>query len=113
MALYGEKYADYGPTLAAECMAAEDGVSVAVATLRGWLLAAGLRQRERRRQVHRRRRPRKEQFGEMVQMDGSHHDWFEVRRCRVRGAGRIGRLRSGLAPLVLDSAARFGSALNP
>ncbi|HQF14898.1 MAG TPA: hypothetical protein PLS55_13490 [Thermogutta sp.] len=39
--LYREKYGDYGPTLAAECLAAEDGDSLPVETLRGWLLAAG------------------------------------------------------------------------
>jgi len=80
LTLYREKYGDYGPTLAAECLAAEDGVSVPVETLRGWLLGAGLWQRQRRRREHRRRRPRKEQFGEMVQMDGSVHPWFEGRR---------------------------------
>jgi hypothetical protein len=41
LVLYGEKYADYGPTLAAECLAAEDGLMVPVETLRGWLLSAG------------------------------------------------------------------------
>jgi len=78
--LYAAKYADYGPTLAAECLDAEDDLQVPVQTLRRWLLSAGLWQRQRRRKVHRRRRPRKEQFGEMVQMDGSIHDWFEGRR---------------------------------
>lgn len=78
MELYLEKYADYGPTLAAECLAAEDGLPVAVKTLRRWLLAAGLWSR-RRRKLHR-RRPRNEQFGELVQMDGSIHYWFEGRR---------------------------------
>jgi transposase len=78
--LYSQKYADYGPTLAAECLASEDGVSVAVETLRRWLLSAGLWSRRRRRKLHRRPRPRKEQFGELVQMDGSIHDWFEGRR---------------------------------
>jgi hypothetical protein len=43
-------------------------------------LAAGLWSRQRRSKVHRRRRDRREQFGELVQMDGSHHDWFEGRR---------------------------------
>ena len=78
--LYAEKYADYGPTLAAECLAADDRVPVPVETLRRWLMSAGLWSRRRRRKMHRRRRPRKEQFGEMLQMDGSIHDWFEGRR---------------------------------
>jgi hypothetical protein len=49
-------------------------------TLRRWLLEAGLWARHRRRKVHRRRRPRREHDGELLQMDGSHHDWFEGRR---------------------------------
>jgi hypothetical protein len=76
---YEAQYADYGPTLACECLA-EDGLKVAVETLRQWLLGAGLWQRRRRSRPHRLRRPRKEYRGELVQMDGSHHDWFEGRR---------------------------------
>jgi len=52
--MYGEKYADYGPTLAAECLAQEDGLEVASSTLRRWLVASGLWQRKRK--LHRRRR---------------------------------------------------------
>jgi transposase len=79
MARYREAYADFGPTLAAEYLRKE-GIVVSVTTLRRWLLAAGLWQRARKRKVHRHRRPRREQRGELVQMDGSHHDWFEGRR---------------------------------
>ncbi|HVA49272.1 MAG TPA: ISNCY family transposase [Pirellulales bacterium] len=78
--LYREKYAGYGPTLAAECLERDDGLSVPASTLREWLSAAGLWQRQRRRKLHRRRRPRREHYGELLQMDGSHHDWFEGRR---------------------------------
>jgi hypothetical protein len=79
LARYVEQYGDYGPTLAAESLAAE-GLIVPPQTLRRWLLAAGLWARRRRRKVHRRRRPRREHEGELLQMDGSHHDWFEGRR---------------------------------
>jgi hypothetical protein len=78
--LYKEKYADYGVTLAAECLASEDELSVPVSTLRRWLQRAGLWERRRSRKPHRRRRARREHCGELVQMDGSHHDWFEGRR---------------------------------
>jgi len=61
-------------------MAAEDDVVVTVTTLRRWLSQAGLWERRRKRQPHRRRRPRRERRGDLVQMDGSHHDWFEGRR---------------------------------
>lgn len=80
LALYRLQYADYGPTLAVECMAKEDGVSITVTTFRRWLSQAGLWERRRKRQPHRRRRPRRERRGDLVQMDGSHHDWFEGRR---------------------------------
>src|SRR3990172_2992452 len=80
LALYRERYADYGATLAAECLKKEDGVKVSVTTLRRWLLQAGLLDRRRKRTLHRRRRTRREHLGELVQMDGSHHDWFEGRR---------------------------------
>lgn len=76
---YREKYADYGPTLAAECLASDDGLRVSVSSLRRWLLADGLWTPERRRPKHRRRRARRERVGELVQMDGSFHDWFEGR----------------------------------
>jgi transposase len=76
--LYRRCFADFGPTFACEKLA-EHGVVVAVNTLRRWLLAEGLWQRRRRREVHRRRRPRRSCFGELVQMDTSLHDWTEGR----------------------------------
>lgn len=69
----------FGPTLAAEHLASEDGVTVDHETLRRWMLAAGLWSRTRKRSPHRRRRERKAHFGELVQMDGSFHRWFDDR----------------------------------
>ena len=69
----------FGPTLTAEHLASDDHVGVDAETLRRWMLAGGLWSRERRRGRHRRRRARKEHFGEMVQMDGSFHRWLEER----------------------------------
>src|SRR5262249_14091194 len=82
--LVREKYSGavgerFGPTLAAEHLASEDGLGVDAETLRRWMLAEGLWSRERKRRRHRRRRERKEHFGEMVQMDGSFHAWLEER----------------------------------
>ena len=54
--LYCEKYAGYSPTLAAECLAQDDGLAVPASTLRVWLSAAGLWQWQRRRKPHSRRR---------------------------------------------------------
>ena len=78
--LYREKYADFGPTLSCEYLAKEDELNVGVETLRQWLIAEGLWSFRRRRPVHRKWRERKGHFGEMVQLDGSYHDWFEGRR---------------------------------
>lgn len=77
--LYKRKYAGFGPTLASEKLEEFDGIRVSDETLRKWLMEAGLWQKRRKRAKHRRWRQRKECFGEMVQMDGSHHDWLEGR----------------------------------
>jgi hypothetical protein len=69
----------FGPTLAAEHLQSEDGLSVDHETLRRWMLADGLWSRARKGSPHRRRRERKAHFGELVQMDGSFHRWFEER----------------------------------
>src|SRR5207244_3513682 len=75
-----ERYADFGPTLACEKLAAEDAeLSVSPDTLVALLKERGLWVRKRRRGRHRRRRERRSCFGSMIQMDGSHHDWFEGR----------------------------------
>lgn len=75
----GEIGERFGPALAAEHLAKEDGERVNAETLRRWMLAEGLWSRERRRRPHRRRRERKEHLGELVQMDGSFHAWLEER----------------------------------
>lgn len=79
VARYAEEFSDYGPTLAAEELKKEN-VQVPTETLRRWLTQAGLWSRHRRRKEHRRKRDRRAKFGELVQMDGSYHDWFEGRR---------------------------------
>ena len=75
----GDRFTRFGPTLAAEHLASEDGLVVDHETLRRWLLAAGLWQRRRHRSVSRQRRERKAHFGELVQLDGSQHAWLEAR----------------------------------
>jgi transposase len=69
----------FGPTLAAEHLASEDGITVDHETLRRWMRAEGLWSRARKRSPHRRRRARMAHFGELVQLDGSFHPWFEDR----------------------------------
>lgn len=79
LGLIRSKYEDYGPTLAAETMAEKREAVVSRETLRQWMKEEGLWQaRKRTREVHS-WRERKAHRGEMVQMDGSHHDWLEGR----------------------------------
>ena len=87
LALVRAKYsgsidARFGPTLAAEHLASEDGVTVHHDTLRRWMVAAGLWSRVRKRSPYRQRRERKAHFGELVQLDGSFHLWYEARAAR-------------------------------
>ena len=77
--LYGEKYWDFGPTLATEKLDEINGIKINHETLRLWLLGEYKHDWQRKGRKHRQWRQRKEYFGEMVQMDGSHHDWLEGR----------------------------------
>ena len=77
--LYREKYLGFGPTLAVEKLLERDGMELSDETLRGWLIGSGDWKKSRKRRGHRQWRERKEHSGEMVQMDGSHHDWLEGR----------------------------------
>lgn len=80
MAIVQAQYADFGPSLAAEYLAQEHGFGASTETLRGWMMAAGLwKAKERRcKRIHS-PRPRRARLGELVQIDGSHHAWFEER----------------------------------
>lgn len=85
--LYRKKYEGFGPTLAAEKFQELDGIAISDETLRVWLIDSGDWQKARKRVQHRRWRERKGHQGEMVQLDGSHHDWFEGRgpKCVLMG----------------------------
>src|ERR1700680_5156320 len=82
------RYEEFGPTLAAEHLASDDGLAVPVETLRRWMKQAGLWERwgrwrkqagvgKRRggRKPYRKRRERRAHFGELIQLDGSFHEW--------------------------------------
>lgn len=77
--LMKDLYDGFGPTLAAEKLEEVHGYHLSRETLRQWMIKAKLPYRTRNRKKYRKRRPRKMHFGEMVQMDGSHHAWFEAR----------------------------------
>ena len=75
-----QNYADFGPTPAAEKLAGEHGFAFSSETLRKWMIAEGLwlDRKQRRRRVHQPRH-RRECVGELVQVDGCEHWWFEDR----------------------------------
>ncbi len=79
LALFDENYSDYGPTLASEVLEEEHNVKVHPETLRRWLHGAHLITSRTRPRRNRLRRPRRRCFGELVQIDGSHHAWLEER----------------------------------
>jgi hypothetical protein len=97
----GSEEERFGPTLAAEHLAEEDGMVIDHETLRRWMLAEGLWNRQRRRKKHCQRRERKAHFGELVQLDGSFHDWFE-------GRGPRGCLMDMVDDATNQSLARIG-----
>lgn len=76
--LVRERYADFGPTLAAEKLA-EHGFGVSRETLRKWMAEAGLWLSRKQRRTFRQPRLRRECYGELIQIDGSDHRWFEDR----------------------------------
>jgi transposase len=83
--LYAKHYRDFGPTLAAEKLAERHGITLSAETLRQWLRARGIAHFTRRTRPHRAWRARKAHVGALLQLDGSHHDWFEGRgpRCAL------------------------------
>jgi DNA-binding MarR family transcriptional regulator len=83
LALCAKHYEDFGPTLAAEKLAERHHLELSAETLRLWLRAEGRDHFGRRPRPHRVWRERKAYCGELVQLDGSHHDWLEGRgpRC--------------------------------
>jgi hypothetical protein len=86
VALIRERYADFGPTFAHQKLTEDHGLVLSVETLRGWMTAVGLwlpRARRARRSYP--PRERRACLGELVQIDGSDHAWFEDRgpRCTL------------------------------
>jgi len=72
--LYKERYGGFGPTLATEKLLEIDQIGLSRETLRRWFREKGIEYRGRKRRAHRQWRQRRRYLGEMIQMDGSHHD---------------------------------------
>lgn len=85
LALAAGRYEGFGPTLLGEYLAREHALVVSVETLRQWLMQAGHWKPRRQRHALHRARSRRPRFGELIQIDGSPHDWFEGRapRCTM------------------------------
>lgn len=79
LALVKESYADFGPTLAAEMLAEHHGFKVSRETLRKWMQEDGLWLSRKQRRTFHQPRLRRECYGELIQIDGSDHRWFEDR----------------------------------
>lgn len=77
--LYRKGYSDYGPTLYAEKLVENHKISIDHETIRKWLRENAITTSIRRKRPHRRKRERRSCYGELLQFDGSHHDWFEGR----------------------------------
>lgn len=78
--IYKERFWDFGPTFASEKFGEMYEIQINPETLRRWLKEAGVWKRKRKRAAHRRKRERKHCFGEMIQIDGSIHKWYEDER---------------------------------
>lgn len=80
-------YKGFGPTFAAEKLFERDKLCVHPETLRIWFKHADIEYKKRKLKKHRSWRPRRDSFGHMVQLDGSHHEWFEGRgpKCVLMG----------------------------
>lgn len=96
VALVRERYADFGPTLAAEKLTEQHDLKVSRETLRKWMQTKGIWLSRRQRRTFHQPRLRREALGELVQIDGSDHRWFED-----RGPACIARLSGTLCPGAL------------
>lgn len=77
--IYKAGYSDYGPTLFSEELVKSYKISLDHETIRKWLRAKAITTSMRKKRPHRKKRERRSCFGELLQFDGSHHDWFEGR----------------------------------
>ncbi len=81
------RYADFGPTLATEMLLDKHELRIGRETLRRWMVAEGLWLSRQQRRTFHQPRLRRESFGELVQIDGSQHRWFEQRGEQLVDAG--------------------------
>ncbi len=110
LALLREKYSDFGPTLATEKLGERHQIMISTETVRHWMIADGLWVPHARRKARvYQPRYRRDCLGELIQIDGSHHDWFEGRASKCcllvfidDATGRLMHLRFGETESAFD-----------
>lgn len=102
--LVRENYIDFGPTLAAEKLVEDHGLKVSRETLRKWMQHAGIWLSRKQRRTFHQPRLRRECLGELIQIDGSDHRWFEDRGpLRPHGCSALRYMRSPPCPAMLKN----------
>lgn len=108
--LIKKKYNDFGPTLIREKLIENHGIKISTETLRTWMLQEGIWHEKRRRKiVLHQRRLRRAHEGELIQVDGSLHDWFEGRSNKCTLLGYIDDATSKIKHLKFDISESTGS----
>jgi len=79
LSLCKNTYEGFSPTLASEKLFERDKIKVSRELLRTWFIEEHIPYQSRKARPHRNWRERKANYGQMIQADGSHHDWFEGR----------------------------------
>jgi len=80
LGLLQSKYKGFGPTLACEKLVESEGLQISDESVRKLMISEGLwKPKKARKAVVHQMRERRACFGELIQMDGSPHDWFEGR----------------------------------
>ncbi len=107
--IYRKNYPDYGPTLYSEMLLKYHSISIDHETIRKWLREKAITTSMRKKRPHRKKRERRSCFGELLQYDGSTHDWFEGRgaecclmNCVDDATGRV-YLRFGITENTEDA----------
>ena len=106
-----EKYPDFGPTLASEKLLVRDGIKLSDESVRKLMIAGGVWKPRKRKERHRQRRERRKCFGELIQIDGSLHDWLEGRGPKMVLMAMIDDATSTVVARFFPAEATMGAML--
>ena len=117
LSLYREKYFDFNVRHFHEKLQAQHGIELSYTWVKQALQGAGLVRRERKRGIHRKRRPRRPLPGMLLHIDGSHHRWFLTRDYQGPPAGPLGCTDSftmlGHSSFIVRDRTLFHSPVHP